>query len=370
TPPPAPPPPAAPAAPTPEPPPAVNNGFVGVLLPLTGQYAIAGQTVRAGLQAASSADTNPNKPELRFVDTQTGNVGALYQTFASQGAKFVIGPLTKEEVTTLGAASDIPVPVLALNQIDGLNRDKLYQFALTPEQEVEQAASLAWFDGRQNALLLAPATALGQRLVTHFTSYWKSLGGKIASVRTYPSGAADYSGTAKQLLAGVSGDSTSQIAPEFIFLIANSNDGRLLNPHIINQQTGKIPIYATSMIFNGQPDAAQNNDLSGVTFCDSPWLLNTDSDPLSRKSMLPTVRQTPELYLRLLPMGIDAYQLSQELGPLKAGLSRYNGATGVLSLRSGNRIQRQLHCAQFDGPTLQPRGIAPTLQPGLTAPTP
>jgi len=351
-----------------------SGGFVGVMLPLSGQYATAAQAVRAGLSAAWGADANPGKPELRYADTQGGDIIAIYQKLAGEGAKFVIGPLTKEEVAALGKVGDMPVPVLALNQIPELSRDTIYQFALTPEQEVEQTASLAWFDGRQNALLLAPASAFGQRMINHFTGYWKSLGGKIANIKTYPPGAADYSTTAQQLLANVAEDGDPSTAtPEFIFLIADSRDGRLLNPHIQNQPAGgHIPIYATSLIFNGQLDAPQNLDLTGVTFCDTPWLLdNGNSNPLSRQSLQTTVRQTPELYLRLLPMGMDAYQLMPELNLLKTGgSSRFNGATGVLTLRPGNRVHRQLHCAQFEGAALQPRGIAPTLQPGVMPTSP
>lgn len=344
------------------------GGFVGVLLPLTGQYGAAGLVVRAGLTAAASADTGAAKPELRFVDTQGGDIPALYQKLVGEGAKFVIGPLTKEEVSALGKVDALPVPVLALNQVAELNREGLYQFALTPEQEVEQAASLAWFDGRQNALLLSPASAFGQRLASHFTAYWQSLGGKIATARTYQPGAPDYSATAKQLVSKVAEgeEAAPDATPQFIFLIADSRDGRLLNPHIQNQPGGEnLPIYATSLIFNGQPGAVQNQDLTGVTFCDSPWLLGDDSGPLSRQALQAQAQQTPEPYLRLLPMGIDAYQLLAELDQFKSGAaSRYNGATGVLALKAGNRIQRQLHCAQFEGSALQPRGPAPSLQPG------
>lgn len=207
-------------------------------------------------------------------------------------------------------------------------------------------------------------------MINHFSNYWKSLGGKIANIKTYQPGAADYSTTARQLLANVAEGEVSQApsSPGFIFLIADSRDGRLLNPHIQNQPAGHIPIYATSLIFNGQPDSPQNQDLTGVTFCDSPWLLDTgNSGTLSRQALQTAARQTPELYLRLLPMGIDSYQLMPELNQLKTStLSRFNGASGVLTLRPGNRVQRQLHCAQFEGNALQPRGIAPNLQPGAT----
>ncbi len=356
-----------PAAPPAQATPAATNGIIGVMLPLTGAYAQAAQAVRTGLTAAWNADTNPTRPELRFVDTQGVDIGAIYRKLADEGARFVIGPLLKEEVAALVRIGEFTVPVLALNQTpEANNRDGIYQFALTPEQEVEQSSSLAWFDGRQNALLLAPTSAFGQRMISHFSNYWKSLGGKISNIKTYQPGAADYSDTAKRLLSNVaSGDTATASAPppEFIFMIADSRDGKLLNPHIENQEPSRIPVYATSLIFNGQPTAPQNADLSGVTFCDSPWLLGSDSGVLSRQALQSVAQQTPEVYLRLLPMGIDAYQLITELQLMKnSGLSRFSGATGVLTLK-GNRVNRQLHCAQFEGNTLQPRGIAPTLQP-------
>ena len=369
---PAPPPQAAAPVPAPAQMTPTANGFIGVMLPLTGAYAQAAQAVRSGISAAWNADTNPNRSELRFADTQVGDLGAIYRKFVDDGAKFVIGPLLKEEVAALARSGNFTIPVLALNQAsEANNRDGLYQFALTPEQEVEQSASLAWFDGRQNALLLAPASAFGQRMINHFSDYWKSLGGKISNIKTYQPGAADYSETAKRLLSNVPGGadtaSASTTPPEFIFMIADSRDGRLLNPHIENQESIRIPVYATSLIFNGQPTAPQNADLSKVTFCDSPWLLNSDTGVLSRQAMHTVAEQTPEVYLRLLPMGIDAYRLSQELNLLKGGLqSQFPGATGVLTLR-GNKVNRQLHCAQFVDNSLQPIGIAPILQPSASS---
>ena len=199
---PAPPPPqsVAPASAPTQAAPLAASGFIGVMLPLTGAYAQAAQAVRLGLSAAWNADPNPVRPELRFVDTQGVDVGAVYRKLVEEGARFVIGPLLKEEVATLARSGEFTVPVLALNQTpEANNRVGLYQFALTPEQEIEQSASLAWFDGRQNALLLAPTSAFGQRMISHFSNYWKSLGGKIANIKTYLPGAADYSDTAKRL---------------------------------------------------------------------------------------------------------------------------------------------------------------------------
>jgi hypothetical protein len=356
---------AAPTTDQPQPAPTPASGkFIGVMLPLTGTYAPAAQAIRSGMIAAYYADADASKPALRFVDTQTADVYALYRQLAGEGAEFVVGPLIKDELVALAKGGDLSVPVLALNQTRDVERQNLYQFGLTPEQEVEQSSGSAWFDGRQNALLLAPASAFGQRMINHFTGYWKSLGGRVLAIKTYRPGGDDFSTPVRDLLAAVAGGQAPAPSADFVFLIADARDARLLRPQLESQQAAPIPVYATSHVFSGQPD--QDQDLSGVIFCDIPWLLNSgDGGSLSRQSLQAIVQQTPENYLRLIAMGIDAYNLIPQLEQLKASpQNRYPGATGALALQAGNRIQRQLHCAQFDGGTIQPRGIAPLLEPG------
>ncbi|QSA97052.1 penicillin-binding protein activator [Methylococcus sp. EFPC2] len=336
--------------------------FIAVLLPLSGNYAPAGQALRAGIEAARSADSNPAKPELRFVDAQGPAVAEQYRQATSEGAEFVIGPLLKEDVAALAQSGELGVPVLALNQNPDVSQDKLYQFGLTPEQEVEQSAGSAWFDGRQSALVLAPASSFGQRMIAHFSTYWKSLGGRLATVKTYQPGGNDFAQPVQELLA----NQTQSGGADFVFLIADPRDARLLKPQLDSQLTSPLPVYATSHTYSGRSDASLDKELNGVIFCDAPWLLNTtDTGPLSRQGLQGALQQTPETYTRLIAMGVDAYNLVPRLGQLKSSPpSRYNGATGTLNLLSGNRIQRQLHCAQFENGTLQPRGIAPLLQPG------
>lgn len=363
---------------TPAPAAAEPGPVIGVMLPLSGSFAAAGQALRGGIEAAHAADSSPGKLGLKFVDTNGGDVVALYDQLAKEGARDVIGPLIKEEVARLAGQGELSVPVLALNQSNNVNHDNLFQFGLTPEQEVEQSAGSAWFDGRQNALVLAPASAYGQRLISHFSSYWKSLGGKIVAIKTYKPGGEDFTHTVHDLLAA----SPGALAPEdgstappadpaagsadFVFLISDGRDARLLRPQLESQQATALPVYALSQVFNGRPDAVeQDRDLNGVIFCDLPWMLNpNDSGPLSRTSLQALVERTPENYTRLIAMGIDAYNLVPQLPLLKSGAqTRYAGATGQLDVQAGNRIQRQLSCAQFESGIPQPRGIAPMLQP-------
>jgi outer membrane PBP1 activator LpoA protein len=363
--------PAAPSgAPQPAAAPSPAGPFVGVLLPLSGSYAKAAEAIRAGLIAAYYADPDPAKPQLHFVDSQSGDIHQLYRQLADQGARAVVGPLIKENVAALARSGDLPVPVLALNQTAEAESPGVYQFGLTPEHEVEQAAGSAWFDGRQNALVLAPATQFGQRMIRHFTDYWRTLGGKITAVKTYPYHGQDFSAPAKSLLEAAPPAATPAPNGNFIFLIADGRDARLLLPQINSSQGGQIPVYATSHIYSGRPDPQASQDLNGVIFCDIPWLLNSaDQGPLSARSLEPQIRQTPPDYVKLVALGLDAYRLVPELERFRADPQyRFPGATGTLSLQAGNRIQRQLECAQIENGAIQPRGAAPLLQPGAPVP--
>jgi outer membrane PBP1 activator LpoA protein len=318
--------------------------------------------------AAHDADRPESRPELRFEDTQSANAVESYRKLVAEGAGFVVGPLLKEEISSLAQSGELPVPILALNQSPDVNHEKIVQYGLTPEQEIEQAAGSAWFDGKQNALLLAPASSLGQRLIQHFSNYWKSLGGKVLAMETYSPGGNDFSNPVERLVARAEAAAKDGPQADFVILIADSRDASLLKPYLQTHKTYvDLPVYATSLVYNGHPEAPQNLDLNGIIFCDLPWLLDTETgQPLSRAALASQLEQMPDTSLqRLLAMGLDAYRLAPRLEELKqSSQNRFDGATGVLTLGPDLRVRRQLKCAQFEGNTLQMRGIAPLLQAG------
>lgn len=369
---------AQPAAPALAATPVPTGPFVGVLLPLSGPYAPASQAIKAGMTAAYFADANPAKLKLQFVDARSGDVYQSYRRMADQGATAVVGPLTKEDVTAVARGVDLPVPILALNQTPDAQSPQVFQFGLTPEHEVEQAAGSAWFDGRQNARVLAPASQFGQRMVKHFSGYWRNLGGKITAMKTYTYHGQDFSaavqGLAGNMPAAAAPDTGAASPPsgaDFVFLIADTKDVHQILPLIAaNPGLQPLPVYATSHVYNGKPDAQADQDLNGLIFCDMPWLLNpNEGGSLSARALESQIQQTPPDYVKLIALGLDAYRLVSELDRFKQEPQyRFAGATGSLSLQSGNRLQRQLDCAQFQYGSLQPRGIAPLLQSGGSMP--
>jgi outer membrane PBP1 activator LpoA protein len=345
--------------------------FIGVLLPLSGDFAAAAEAIRSGLLAAYYADPDPAKPPLRFVDSRSGPVADLYRKLVGEGAQAVVGPLIKEDLAALARTGDLPVPVLGLNQTPEASHDRLYQFGLIPEQEVEQAAGSAWFDGRQNALVLAPSSKFGQRMVRHFQDYWNSLGGRVAAVENYAYHGQDFATAVKNLVARAAPAAAVPAPPggpaaDFILLIADGRDAHGILPQLATQAGGRLPVYANAGVYGGRFDPQADQDLDGLVFCDVPWLLHPDDGgPLSPQALAAQIQATPQDSLKLIALGLDAYRLVPEIDRMKFDPQyRYPGATGALSMQAGNRIQRQLECAEFSGGVPRPRGIAPVLQPG------
>ena len=84
----------------------------------SGKQQSAGSAVRDGFAAAwfasSSADT---RPRIEMYDTVALGAAAAYQRALAEGARMVVGPLNKEEITAVIASqpAGLPVPTLALN---------------------------------------------------------------------------------------------------------------------------------------------------------------------------------------------------------------------------------------------------------------
>ena len=63
-----------------------------------------------------------------------------------------------------------------------------------------------------------------------------------------------------------------------MFLAATPQQARQIKPTLAFQYAGDLPVYATSHLYTGTNNPTQDQDLNGIRFCETPWLLNP-SDP-------------------------------------------------------------------------------------------
>ncbi|MGZ5601131.1 MAG: penicillin-binding protein activator [Methylobacter sp.] len=335
---------------------------IALLLPGSGTFAQAGKAIREGFMAAYNHAGNTAKPTIRFYDSEQAAPVALYNQAVAEGAQLIVGPLNKEHIQSLADAVTFNIPVLALNHIPGLQKNQLYQFSLSPLDDTDQITHKAWADGHKKTLLLIPDNAAGKRIANYLSEDWQSRDGAILETQTYNPKETDFSAPIQKLLnldeserrynkiaaliPGIKYTPRRRQDADAILLSAYSAEARSINPQLQFYQAGDIPVYAMPTVYTGQVNASLDTDLNKITFCDTPWLFNKAyQGELGMDALKDTWKQFPSAYLRLIAMGIDAYNLTTRLNNLEA--DPYPGATGSLSLTADQRIKRKLICAKF-----------------------
>ena len=199
----------------------------------------------------------------------------LYQQAIKEGAKLIVGPLKKENIQSLAAVSSLTVPVLALNHIPGLSKNNLYQFALSPLDDVAEITQKAALDGRKKAALLVPENELGNRITPYFLEDWQRLSGAMAGKKVYSPETPEFSAPLKSLLSLASNDSAvghNNVAAEAgknpgqpvldaLFISAYSKEGRGIKSQLQALNAGNIAIYAMPNIYSGIPIRATTTTL-------------------------------------------------------------------------------------------------------------
>jgi len=363
---------------------------IALLLPLSGPQQTSGAAVRDGFLAAALQHQDGRRPTIRIYDTVNGAAAAHRQALAD-GARFVVGPLIKEDIaqvltaTTSEAAPPIgapSAPMLALNSAleyapnsaanGATAASAIYQFALDPTDEAEQAAERAIADGKRHAAILSPNNEWGQRVSAAFSKRFTDLGGAVAASQGYDPASKDYSDPVKtallineslaraaklSALLGIKIETEPRVRADIdvIFLASEPAPGRLIIPTLRFNLVSSLPIYAISNIFD--PDSTANAELNGVMFTDIPWIIAPDDAAAQ-------MRQTLAQYWparmrgarsRLFAFGFDAYRLIPALQAHTAQLaaSALPGMTGMLSIDSTGRVHRQLEWARIlDGRAL------------------
>jgi outer membrane PBP1 activator LpoA protein len=319
---------------------------IALLLPLQSPvFGPAADAVQQGFMAA----INPKRLLLPVrvysnFDENSGVV-AIYRQAIANGARAVVGPLTRNGVSALAAEKDIPVPTLALNIVEGQPAKQLYFFGLSVEAEARQAAQLAKQQGLHQAIIITTRSQLSQRMQAAFEEEWSGPGRGILREIEFNDDSAVFADIA-------------DITDTTVFLAADAAKARLIRPYLPN----KLPIYATSQIFVGNDNTLTNYDLNGIRFVDMPWLLQPD-----HPAVMIYPRVSPPLSIdreRLYALGIDSFRLIQLLLSDKvASALPLDGVTGQIEL-SGHTFQRTPISAMF----VQGRAQLPNMPAAQTPP--
>lgn len=335
---------------------------IALLLPLHGPMETAGSAIKNGFLAAYYADAQNGVtvPHLKIYDTSTDNIVQLYQKATQEGANFIVGPLTKNNVQLLAHSGIVSTTTLALNTLpSSLDNKYILQFGLSPFDEAEQAARRAWANGNKTAVILVSNPAWGQNIANVFAQTFTQLGGRVLTQLTLsPNNASSQIKRFFDLNSSID-EKTPGFIPKkrqdvgMIYLIAELSAAEQIIPLLRYYYAGDIPLYALSQLYPAKDVDQSNTDLNNVYFCDMPWVLDPSHEPSNLQQLRLQIETIwPDSYSnnkKLYALGIDAYAIATKKLP-------FMGATGNLSLDQHQHIYRQLLWAQFQNglPVLVP----------------
>jgi len=327
---------------------------IALMLPLSGALSGPGNAVKDGFMAAFDASGSTNK--VRFYNTNEADVQRLYQQALTDGADYVVGPLSKPDVANVASMSH-PVPTLLLNDLDTSTKNNAYQFGLSPSNEARQVAAKARKNGHTRALVIAPSGAWGDEIVAAFAGQWRANGGSVVDTLHYGPNddvsrdvrdflhvsASEARGKELKQLLGNNLESTPSRRQDFdvIFLLAYPSKARQIMPMLKYYYAGDVPVYATSSVYSGSANTMKDRDLDGVIFCDMPWVFKHQ---VGNKNWPEQFNS----YNRLYALGMDSYALTTQLNQLllfPAMGVREN--SGVLYLNPTQQIARISAWGQF-----------------------
>ncbi|MCK6264807.1 penicillin-binding protein activator [Vibrio sp. ZSDE26] len=338
-----------------------------ILLPLSGRFAKQAQLIRDGfIMAMMNDEEREEDATLTIIDTNKTSKEELESILIEKNIDFIVGPLTKDNVEELEEIQDTfeyHIPTLALNIPEQLEVGTgTCYLALSPEQEVAQAAHYLHKQGYQYPLVLAPQGRLGERVSEAFSSEWETLSDNKVSVSLF--------GDKRQLQRNINSvfglqQSQQHIAQiealmgiplesqprsrrdiDAVYIVAKGSELTLIKPFIevaINPDTKPPQLFSNSRSNSGNK---QYEDLTGITYSDIPLLLQNDSSLTAQMEQLWPRDSNSER--RLQALGIDAYHMMDQLPQMKLLPEHsYQGQTGLLRIDENCIVQREISWSEY-----------------------
>jgi uncharacterized protein len=304
---------------------------VALVLPLDSpSFARHADAVRQGFVAAAKVQ-GKGAPAIRVyaADDEPPHVIAAYERAVADGARIIVGPLTRDAVSALAASGLVTVTTLALNAADAgpARPARLYDVGLAIEPEARDAALFAASDGRRAAIVIVEDTPLSKRMRQAFGDEFDARGGTVVAEVAYQGGTLDWR------------DWRNAASADMVFLAVDAAKARSLRPYL----PGTLEVYATSQINVAPGDPLAAYDLNRVRFVDMPWFVEPDHPAVM---IYPRPTGLAGDVERLYALGIDAFRLALWLLAPSTD-STIDGVTGRLKLGPGQRFRRELVEAQF-----------------------
>lgn len=323
---------------------AVNK--VALLLPFaSAAFHPAADAIERGFMAARNTAGDETEVVIYPTNGDRESINQIYRQAIDDGASFIVGPLTRDEVTALAisrtAAGKLEVPTLVLNQSESsFALENLYSLGLSVDTEAAQIARITRDFGLQTAIIIAADNPVASRMAQSFSDAWQAEGGR--------------------LLLQI--DINEQTAPEDLQSRLQAQPADLLilatEPELARTIRAFLdittPTYGFSHIYTGVNYEPEDTALLAVRFIDLPWMLGNGDGGFDAYSE--AAADLPQgMMQRWFALGADAHQVFSALATRPATPVTIRGLTGRIEITPDGNIRRTLALGQFtsDGVVLE-----------------
>ena len=310
---------------------------VALLLPLSGNGQILGNTIKSGFDAAKGDNTTV---QVQVYDTVATPINDIIAQAKQAGVRAIIGPLLKQNVdSVLNNPSAIQgMDVLALNSTPNARAiGQVCYYGLSPEDEAESAANKMWKDGIQAPMVAVPQNDLGQRTATAFNIRWQQLSGTDANIKYY-----NQTGDVGVALQGQN--------VQGLYVVAKSEELADVKS-VIDNSGSNIKLYASSRSNSSNNGPEYRLLMNGLQFSDIPFFKDTDS---AQYQKIATNTNGDYSLMRLYAMGADAWLLISHFNELRQVPGyQIDGLTGKLSAGPNCNIERDMTWFQYQNGGIQ-----------------
>ena len=264
---------------------------------------------------------------IKFYDVNGLDARSVYDQAVNEGAQFIIGPLTKDDVSKI-ITTGISVPTLAINSFDHVSTDNAFFFAVTPENEGAQAAQKIYYDGKRVPLLIIPDTDKGNRIITGFQQKWfeNNEYGKL-TIKRYK----NKSEVTKAIEEGMEDQSV-----DAVYICGTALEASLIKTQMqVTYPSDYRDFYITNNSNPGNLKASVTKNMKGMFLGDMPWLLEDSELKNSIKESLDVSNMNTLIFFAL---GYDSITIVPNMKSMIDNDIPLNGLTGRLTVNKQGKV--------------------------------
>ncbi len=345
---------------------------VGVILPLSGNYAAQGRQVLAAVELGLGLFSGGVDAPTLYIEDDRGEPAqaaeAVRRLVEDRKVVAIIGPLSAgAAVAAARQAQALSVPIITLTQAESVTKagDYVFQNFFSPAEQVAALlGELMEKRGYRRLAILAPRTTYGQGFMKLFDAGVVARGGEIAHSMTYETTQTDFADYLKEMVRLPPGSYRGAVKPQLdfqaLFVPDNPERVALIAPQLAYLDIGQLTLVGTNIWHSPKLLEMAGRSMEGCLFPDAfdpvspaPVVTRFVADYRQALGREPTVVEAhgydAALLVRRVLDSPEAPRTRQAFRDAMGSLRGVPGVCGDLSVDSDRRVSKPMNLFTVQG---------------------